>query len=160
MEHNVHVFPPFVLMGHLLQYFFDQRQCFAFTDIVPRFQQHRLYWWALFQAMAVDSFLLGRKGIRQYCFSLSARISLLQSWTKVLWTVLQYSYYSVISRFPLKTVQRLPNFLAVLLPPPYTKLDTRVQHCLWVEGRGWIYVQDWKTPQKCKSVPRLLSTIV
>ena len=62
MEHNVHVFPPFVLTGHLLQYFFDQRQCFAFTDIVPRFQQHRRYWWAIFQAMAVDSFLLGRKG--------------------------------------------------------------------------------------------------
>ena len=107
-------------------------------------------------------FFLGGKVIRQNCFSLTApaRISLLQSWTKVLWTLLQYSYYSVISRFPLKTVQRLPNFLAVLLPPPYTKLDTRVQHCLWVEGRGWIYVQDWKTPQKCKSVPRLLSTTV
>ena len=38
-------------------------------------------------------------------------------------------------------------------------LDTRVQHCLWDEGRCWTCV-NWKTPQKCKSVPRLLSMIV
>ena len=56
-------------------------------------------------------------------------------------------------------------FLQFSLPPPYTKLklgkilDTRVQHCVWGEGRGWTYV-NWKTPQKCKSVPRLLSVIV
>ena len=48
--------------------------------------------------------------------------------------------------------------------PPYTKLkvgkivDTRVQHCLWSEGRGWAWV-NWKTPQKRESVPRLLSMI-
>ena len=42
----------------------------------------------------------------------------LQSWTKVLGTVLQYSYFSVISRFPLKTVHHFGNFLAVL--PPFT----------------------------------------
>ena len=78
MKHNVYVFPPFVLVGLLLQYFFDQCQCFAFTVIVPRLQRHR-YWWAILQAMAVDSFLLGRKVIRPYCFSLPAppRISLL-----------------------------------------------------------------------------------
>ena len=39
---------------------------------------------------------------------------------------MQYSYFSVISRFPLKTVHPLiRNFLAVLPPhppPPYTKL--------------------------------------
>ena len=72
----------------------------------------------------------------------------LQSWTKVLGTVLQYSYFSVISRSPLKAVHPFRNFLAVLPPPPppYTKLklgknlDTRVQHCLWDEGRGWTCV--------------------
>ena len=59
----------------------------------------------------------------------------LQSWTKVLGTVLQYSYFSVIYRFPLKTVHPFRNFLAVF--PPFTLyLDTRVQHCLWGEGRG------------------------
>ena len=51
------------------------------------------------------------------------------------------------------------------LPPPYTKLNlgkilnARVQHCLWGEGRGWTCV-NWKTPQKRKCVPRLLSMIV
>ena len=41
--------------------FLIQRQRFAFTIVVPRFRPHR-YWWAILQAMAVDSFLLGRKG--------------------------------------------------------------------------------------------------
>ena len=70
---------------------------------------------------------------------------------------------------PPKTVHSFRNFLAVLPPPPYIWppyiwklfwnsekiLDTRVQHCLLGEGRGWTWV-NWKTPQKCKSVPRLL----
>ena len=30
----------------------------SFTVIVPRLQRH-CYWWAILQAMAVDSFLLG-----------------------------------------------------------------------------------------------------
>ena len=42
----------------------------------------------------------------------------LQSWTNILGTVLQYSYFSVIYRFPLKTVHPFRNFLAVL--PPLT----------------------------------------
>ena len=51
------------------------------------------------------------------------------------------------------------------LPPSYTMLNlgktlnARVQHCLWGEGRGWTCV-NWKTPQKRKCVPRLLSMIV
>ena len=47
----------------------------------------------------------------------------LQSWTKVLGTVPQYSYFSVIlfSRFPLKTVHPFQNFLAVLPPPTLYK---------------------------------------
>ena len=82
---------------------------------------------------------------------------------KVLGTVLQYSYFS---RFPLKKVHLFRNFLAVLPSPTLYKvetrkkiLDTRVQHCLWGEGRGWTCV-NWKTPQKLKRVPRLLSMIV
>ena len=56
-------------------------------------------------------------------------------------------------------------FLQFSLPPPYKKLklgkilETRVQQCLWGEGRGWTCV-NWKTPQKLKRVPRLLSMIV
>ena len=86
----------------------------------------------------------------------------LQSWTKVLGTVLQYSYFS---RFPLKTVHLVRNFLAVLPSPTLYKVETRknsgntVQQCLWGEGRGWTCV-NWTTPQKLKRVPRFLSMIV
>ena len=90
----------------------------------------------------------------------------LQPWTNVLGTVLQYSYFSIISRFPLKIVHPFRKFLAVLPSPTLYQvktrkniLDTRVQHCLWGEGRGWTCVS-WKTPQKRKSVPALLPMIV
>ena len=56
----------------------------------------------------------------------------LQSWTKVLWTVLQYSYFSVISRFPLKTVHRFRNFFAVLPPPTLYKVETRKK--FWIHA--------------------------
>ena len=52
-------------------------------------------------------------------------ISELQSWTKILGRVLQYSYFSVISRFPLKTVHPFRNFLAVRPPPTLNKVETR-----------------------------------
>ena len=61
-------------------------------------------------------------------FSLSSKTHIskfLQSWTKVLRTVLQYSYFSVISRFPLKTVNPFRNSLAVLPPPTLHKIETR-----------------------------------
>ena len=90
----------------------------------------------------------------------------LQSWTKVLGTVLPYSYVSIISRFPIQSVHLFRIFLQFSLPPSFTKLklgkkilDTSVQHCLWGEGKDWTCVNR-KTPQKCKSVPRLLSMIV
>ena len=83
---------------------------------------------------------------------------------KVLGTALKYLDFSVISGFPLKTVHPSRNLLAVLsLPPPYTKLKL---------GKFWIHSSNivcgvrgstcvnWKTPQICKSVPRLLSMIV
>ena len=89
----------------------------------------------------------------------------LQSRTKVLGTVLQYAYFSVFSRFPLKTVYHFRNFLALPPPPPYTKLKLEknsgyTRPTLFVgKGRGWTCV-NWKTPQKRKSVPRRLSMIV
>ena len=66
--------------------------------------------------------------------------------------------------FLLKQCILFRNFLAVLPPSNQTRnsqkiLDSRVEHCLWGEGRGWTCV-NWKTPQKRKSVPRRLSTIV
>ena len=48
-----------------------------------------------------------------------------QSWTKVLGTLLQYVYFSVISPFPLKTVHHFRNFLALLPPPNLYKVETR-----------------------------------
>lgn len=60
IEHNVYVFPLFVLVGPLLRYFLDRRQRFAFSIIFPRFYPCR-YWWAILQALAIDSLLLGRK---------------------------------------------------------------------------------------------------
>ena len=53
----------------------------------------------------------------------------LQSWTKVLGTVLQYSYFS---RFPLKTVHLFRNFLAVLPPPTLYKVETRKK--FWIHA--------------------------
>ena len=86
----------------------------------------------------------GQKSLGQYC-NIHIFLSLLGSLLK------QYILFEI--------------FLTFSLPPPYTKLklgkilDTRVQHCLRGEGRGWTYV-NWKTLQKRKSVPRLLSMIV
>ena len=87
--------------------FLINARVFRFYRHCPKYS--KLWQWILF--------FLGGKVIRPYCFSLPApaRISLLQSWTKVLGTVLQY--FSVIPRFPLKIVQRLRNFIAVLPSP-------------------------------------------
>ena len=52
MEHNVYVFPPFALVRPLLRYFLDQ--CPSVSLLPPLSQ--------ILQAMAVDSYLLGRKG--------------------------------------------------------------------------------------------------
>ena len=60
----------------------------------------------------------------------------LQSCMKVLRTVLQYSYFSVISQFPLKTVHPFRNSLAVLPPPPplstLYKVETRKK--FWIHS--------------------------
>ena len=49
----------------------------------------------------------------------------LQSWTKVLGTVLQCAYFFVISRFPLKTMHHFRNFLALLPALTLYKVETR-----------------------------------
>ena len=51
---------------------------------------------------------------------------------KVLGTVLQYAYFSVISRFPLKTVHHFRNFLAVLSSPTLYKVET--QKKFWIHA--------------------------
>ena len=60
-------------------------------------------------------------------------------------------------RTPLKQCIIFEIFLHFSLPPPYTKLklgkilDTRVQHCLWGEGRGLDLCELENAPetQKC-----------
>ena len=75
-------------------------------------------------------------------------------------------FLSFLGSFSKQYVHPFRNFLVVLPPPTLYKveiqkkiLDTRIQHCLWGEGKGWT-CGNWKTPQKCKSVSRLLSMIV
>ena len=80
----------------------------------------------------------------------------LQSWTKVLGTVLQYSYFSVISRFPLKTMHPFQNFLAVLPPPTLYKVETLKKFWIhesniggWGEGLGLCELENAPEMQKC-----------
>ena len=105
----------------------------------------------VYTALFVYNLVIGyskrrEKIIRLKAFDKKKKIAGFKS-NQVLGTVLQCSYFSVISRFPLKTVQRYQNFLAVLPPHSIGEvetrekiLDTRVQHCLWGEERGWICV--------------------
>ena len=79
-----------------------------------------------------------------------------QSWTKVLGTVLRYSYFSVICWFPLKTVHPFRSFLAVLPPPTLYKVETRNKFRIhasnivcWVRGGvGPVWIG--KRPRKAK----------
>ena len=80
----------------------------------------------------------------------------LQSWTKVPGTVLQYSYISVISRFPLKTMHPFQNFLAVLPPPTLYKVETLKKFWIhksnivgWGEGLGLCELENASEMQKC-----------
>ena len=80
----------------------------------------------------------------------------LQSWTKVLGRVLQYSYSSVISRFHLERVRLSRNFLAVLPHPTLYKLETRKKFWIYASnivcgvrgGVGPVWIE--KRPRKAK----------
>ena len=75
-------------------------------------------------------------------------------------TVVQYSYFSVISRFPSKQCTLFEIFLQFSLPQPYTKLKLgKNSGYTRPTLLGWTYV-NWKMPQEHKGVPRLLSMIV
>ena len=84
----------------------------------------------------------------------------LQSWTKVLGTVMQYLYFFVILGSVVKQCILFEIFLQFSLPPTLYKveprknfLDTRVQRCLRGKGRGWARV-NWKTPRNAKGSRR------
>lgn len=61
LDHNLYVFPPFVLIAPLLKCMFEQDFHGAFTIIVPDLKPRR-FWWALLQSLTVDRLLLGKKG--------------------------------------------------------------------------------------------------
>ena len=81
----------------------------------------------------------------------------LQSWTKVLGTVLQYSDFSVISLSLLKQCILFEIFLQFSLPPPYTKLKlgknsgyTRPTLFVgWGEGLDLCELENAPETQKC-----------
>ena len=87
----------------------------------------------------------------------------LQSWTKVLGTVMQYLYFFVILGSLVKQCILFEIFLQLSppSPPPHPiqswtsekLLDTRVQRCLRGKGRGWARV-NWKTPRNAKGSQR------
>ena len=154
----------------------------SYSLFVNIFQKLRIYWtrsnyrewWLTVSLQWIKQWLASYKTIEVHSIRnafaplldhLQTNNLELQSWTKVPGTVLQYPYFSVISRFPLKTVQLSVSSCSSPSPHPIQSwnsekiLDTRVQHCLWGEGRSWTWVK-WKTPQKPKNVPRLLSMIV
>ena len=60
LDHNIYVFPPFLLIAPLLRYVLEQDFHGAFTIVVPDLKPRR-FWWALLQSLAVDRALLGRK---------------------------------------------------------------------------------------------------
>ena len=61
----------------------------------------------------------------------------LNFWTKVLGTVPQYAYFSVISRFPLKMVHPLRKFVEVLPPPTQYKVETRKN--FWIHAPNIVF---------------------
>ena len=58
-DHNLYVFPPFVLIAPLLKCIFEQDFHGAFTIIIPDLKPRR-FWWALLQSLAIDRVFLAR----------------------------------------------------------------------------------------------------
>ena len=58
LDHNIYVFPPFILIAPLLRYLLEQDFHGAFIIVVPDLKSRR-FWWALLQSLAVGRALLG-----------------------------------------------------------------------------------------------------
>ena len=67
-DHNLYVFPPFVLIAPLLKCILKQDFHGAFTIIIPNLRPRR-FWWALLQSLAVDQVLLEEKTEMAFCCS-------------------------------------------------------------------------------------------
>ena len=104
-----------------------------------------LHWTGLFHPTWCYNFYNpGQKSLGQYC-NIHIFLLFLGSLLK------QYILFETFLQFSLPHTTKSWNSEKIL--------DTRVQHCFRGEGRSWACV-NWKTPKKCKSVPRLLSMIV
>ena len=87
----------------------------------------------------------------------SPKPGFIKAWTKVLGTVLQHSFFSVISRFPPKTVHPVRTFLAVLPPLTLYKVETRKKFgihasnivCGVREGVGPVWIGNAPEMQNC-----------
>ena len=76
---------------------------------------------------------MGKSGTNNsYSMCYLLHVGLRSQLLNALGTVLQYSFFSVISRFPLKTVHPFRNFLAVLPPPTLYKVETRKK--FWIHA--------------------------
>ena len=151
-------FPPFVLVGPLVAVLFWSTPCFAFTDIVPRLQRNR-YWWAILQAMAVDSFLLGRKGDpavlhfpSRICADFIATIL-----DKSPWDSIAIHIFLLLLGSLLKQGNVFEIFLRFSLLPPYRKLKLGKKFWIHVsnivcgvrEGVGPAWIEKRPEMQKC-----------
>ena len=104
-----------------------------------------LHWTGLFHPTWCCNFYNpGQKSLGQHC-NIHIFLLFLGSLLK------QYILFETFLQFSLPHTTKSWNSEKIL--------DTRVQHCFRDEGRSWACV-NWKTPKKCKSVPRLLSMIV
>ena len=70
----------------------------------------------------------------------------LQSWTKVLGTVMQYSYFFCHSGSLVKQCILFEIFLQFSLPYPIQRKNSG----LWGEGKGRWACVNWKTPRNAK----------
>ena len=138
MEHNV-CLSSFRSRGTFIAVlFWSTPECFAFTIIVPRLQRHR-YRWAILQAMAVDSFLLGRRGDPAVLLFPSRTCSEFIAFNPGQKSLGQYcNIFLLCLGSLLKQCSVFEIFLQFSLPPPYTKLklgkkilDTGVQHVIF-----------------------------
>ena len=104
----------------------------SFTVIVPRLQRH-CYWWAILQAMAVDSFLLGRRGDPAVLLFPSRTCSEFIAYNPRQKSLGQYcNVFLLFLGSLLKQCSVFEIFLQFSLPPPYTKL--KLGKKLWIHA--------------------------
>ena len=137
--------------------------------VVKSLQLWRINWrWRLFMVLLVADQVFATVSVHK-CFVLGENNTCLlknkvnlQSWTKVLGTVMQYSYFSCHSGSLVKQCILFEIFLQFSLPYPIQRKNSGyTRQTLFVGwGKGTLGLCELENAQKCKSVPKLLSMIV